>query len=87
MVLNSPFLKYILPIMGSQLFDWISFECLTNLLNMCLPFDINIFSFLFRPLKAFIFWSGWYYLNKILVYDTEGNFAGIKWYKISQSAR
>ena len=30
--LNSPFLKYILPIMGSQLFDWISFECLTNLL-------------------------------------------------------
>ena len=25
--------------------------------------------------------------KKLLVYDTEGNFAGIKWYKISQSAR
>ena len=62
--LNSPFLKYILPIMGSQLFDWINFECLSNFFNYILPFDINIFSFLFRPLKAFVFWSGYYFLQK-----------------------
>ena len=80
---NLPFLKYIFPIMGSQLFDWFSFEWLTNLLNHILPFDINILSFLFRPLKAFIFWSGWYYLNKLLVYDIEGNFASVKWHKLN----
>lgn len=79
---NLPFLKYIIPIMGSQLFDWFSFEWLTNLLNMCLPFDINILSFLFRPLKAFVFYTFWYYLQKLLVYDIEGNLAGIKWYKL-----
>ena len=27
------------------------------------------------------------FYKKLLVYDTEGNLAGIKWYKISQSAR
>ena len=59
----------------------------SNFFNYILPFDINIFSFLFRPLKAFVFWSGYYFLQKWLVYDTEGNLAGIKWYKISQSAR
>lgn len=34
-----------------------------------------------RPLKAFIFYSTWYYLQKLLVYDIEGNLAGINWPK------
>ena len=80
---NLPFLRYIIPILGSQFFDWVSFEWLTNLLNYILPFDINILSFLFRPLKAFTFYTAWYYLQKFLVFDIEGNFAGIKWYKFT----
>ena len=60
---NLEYLKYIIPILGYQVLDWFSFNWLFDLLNSILPFDLNIFSFLFKPLKALLFYSGWYYIK------------------------
>ena len=60
---NLEYLKYIIPILGYQVLDWFSFNWLFDLLNSILPFDLNIISFLFKPLKALLFYSGWYYIK------------------------
>lgn len=67
---NLDYLTYIIPILGYQILDWISFNWLFDLLNSMLPFDLNILSFLFKPLKAFLFYSIWYYIKDLIDENT-----------------
>ena len=46
------------------------FNWLFDLVNSFLPFDLNILSFLFKPLKAFLFYSIWYYIKDFIYENT-----------------
>lgn len=67
---NRDYLTYIIPILGYQVLDWISFNWLFDLVNSFLPFDLNLLSFLFKPLKAFLFYSIWYYIKDLIDENT-----------------
>lgn len=87
---NTPLLQYVLSKIGFTIFDWLSFGWLVDLLNNVLPFDLRYFSVLFKPIKSIIFYVGWFFINKLLVYDIEGNFAGVnlkKLFNISSPSR
>ena len=78
---NTPLIQYVLSKIGFTFFDWLSFGWFVDLLNYILPFDLRYFSLFFKPIKSIIFYFGWFFVNKLLVYDMEGNFAGINWKK------
>ena len=76
---NTPLLQYVLSKIGFTFFDWLSFTWFIDLFNSILPFDLRYFSVLFKPIKSIIFYVGWFFINKLIFFDAEGNFAGIKW--------
>ena len=70
-ILSTPFLKYVFQNFGSLIFDSLFAYHFSDLFN-----NIRYF---YVPIKTILFRSCWYFIDKIIYYDINGNFAGINW--------